>query len=426
MVCCLLSLSTGQVVAGDSPPDKAGDRWLTTNVRALLYGGMQDPADSSQNPDNALLRIPRYDATAAFRPDFLAETSWVNGVFKPRVTATETWRRDGAPAGTRDREARLFVNEWVVQPRVHDKLVLSFGKEKLLWGPSFLVSPSNLLFRDREKANPKAEVEGKYLGRLVWMPNPAVTISGISETQKQENLLQEQEKPFRVLKFDVMGGNYSVTAIGYLRQDDRFRVGSFGQWTASDALLLYYDGIVTRGTDAFYPVQDPAQPLGGDFLKLYDHSARLFTTVTAGGSCTFLSGETVSMEFLYNGAGYGDADAAAFYQLRGTASDHFFDSSAIAGLSQRTLGQALAAGSPFLRRRYLMAQVNSGEIRNSLTVLLRYVRGLEERNGQASSILEWTLSERLQLFNITTVAAGQGEFRALVDRSSVLGLEAHW
>ena len=39
-------------------------------------------------------------------------------------------------------------------------LFLSFGKEKMLWGPSFLASPSNILFADIEKINPKTEVEG--------------------------------------------------------------------------------------------------------------------------------------------------------------------------------------------------------------------------------------------------------------------------
>lgn len=422
---CSLALPAVSTAADEAAAGKNDDRWLTTNVRALTYGSTEDPSDSSLNPGNAFLRLPRYEATVALRPDLSVETTWLNGVFKPRATATESWWRDGAPAGLRDREGRFFVNEWLVQPKPNDRFVLSFGKEKLLWGPSFLVSPSNLLFPDTEKTNPKSEVEGRYLGRLVWMPDPVVTVTGISQTQRQEPVPGQQEKPFRAVKMDLVGGASMVSVIGYQRRDDRFRLGSFGQWTASDALLLYFDGMVTKGTDALYPVADPAQPWGGAFRRLYDDSGRLFATVTAGGSYTFLSGETVSLEFLYNGTGYGDAMAAEYYRLRQAAADHLSDP-ARGGLSRLTLGQALAGGDPFLRRYYLMAQVNSGEIASSITVLLRYVRGLEERNGQVSSIIEWTLSERLQLFNITVIAQGSGEFRALLDRSSVLGVEAHW
>ncbi len=406
-----------------------GGDWLTKNLRVLISTTVQDPAASTQNPDNAFLRLYRHSGELAVRPDFFVDTHSVSGMFKPRFTASRRWWEDGAPAGETETHARAFVNEWQIQPKPHDRLVLSFGKEKLLWGPSFLVSPSNLLFTDIEKVNPKSEVEGKYLARAVWLPIPAITLSGISETERREDLLGGPVKPLRALKVDIMGGSALVSVIGFVRQDERFRLGSFGQWTALDAVLLYYDGIVTRGADALYPVLDTAHPLGWYFERLREDSNRLYATAVGGGSYTFLSGETISVEFLYHSAGYGDAEAQAYYLLRRNAADHVFDSGALADLSHKTLAEALAAGSPFLRQYYLMAQINSGEIKNELTVLLRYTRGLEERAGQASSIVEWSLTDRIQLFNINTIALPEGrdtEFNAIVGKSFLLGLEAHW
>jgi hypothetical protein len=224
-----------------------------------------------------------------------------------------------------------------------------------------------------------------------------------------------------------MGGSSLFSFIGYLQQNERLRLGSFGQWTASDAVVLYYDGIVSKGTDVLYPVLNPASPFGAEFIRAREDASNLFVTATAGGSYTFLSGETVSLEFLYNGAGYDDAEARDFCLLRRNAAGSFFGS-ALGALSRRTLAESLNTGSAFLRRYYLMAQFQEREIRNVLDVMLRYVHGLEERAGQASTILEWQVSKRMQVFNINTVAVGGGdtEFNTILDKSLLAGIEVHF
>ena len=412
--------------AGEEAKEENG---FTYTVNTLLFGDAQYPAHSTQNPDNAFLNLYRYSADFEVRPDLFLEKPSFSAVFKPRFAASYRWWEDGIARGRTDSGSRAFVNEWRVQAKALSTLFLSFGKEKLLWGPSFLASPSNILFKDTEKVNPKSEVEGKYLAKLLYVPNAAVTVSAIVETQKDENERRETLKPLQVVKADLMGGNYLVSVIAYHRQDDRFRLGSFGQWTASDALLLYYDGIVTRGTDALYPVQDVANPLGGTFIKQYDDSGRLFTTAIAGGSYTFLSGSTVSMEFLYNGQGYSDAEAAEYYRLRRSAGDHLFDSGVLSGLSQQTLGQAFGTGSPFLRRYYVMGQFQVREIANVLDLIVRYTHNLEEHAGQASTILECQLSERVRFFTVATTgvnSAGDTEYNALVAKSVMAGIEVHF
>ena len=194
-------------------------------------------------------------------------------------------------------------------------------------------------------------------------------------------------------------------------------------------MVLYYDGIVSKGTDVLYPVIDPSLPLGGELQRINADSSRLFPTVTAGGSYTFLSGQTLSLEFLYNGAGYNNSEASTYYQLRQNADTHFFDSGAIGALSLRTLAQSFSTGSDLLRRYYLMAQLQSGEIKNVLNIIVRYTHGLEEHAGQASSIIEWKMTDRLEFFNINTVAVSRGrdtEFNALLDKSFLAGVEAHF
>lgn len=422
-LCFLAANSTAETQAKDGRAEV-----FSYNLRALAFVDTQNPTHSTQNPDNAFLKINRYSGEVQVRPDLFLETPSVSGSLKPRLTSTRRWWEDGAMRGETASQNRTFVNDWQVQVKPHEALFISFGKEKTLWGPSFIASPSNVLFKDTERVNPKTEVEGKYLARLVYLPNNALTITVLSETKKEDNGLSGKSPPVRALKAEIMGSNYLLAAIGYQQRRDRPRVGSYGQWTASDSMVLYYDGIVTKGTDVLYPERDAASPLGASFVRTYDDSAKLFPTITAGGTYTFLSGDTVSMEFLYNRPGYDDAMARAYYELRGDAARHLFDGAGLSGLSQQTLSEALTTGSPFLRQYYLMGQFQSREIKDVLNVILRYTYGLEERAGQASAILEWQATGRLQFFAIGSANVGNRantEFSSLVGSSLMAGIEAH-
>ena len=415
--------------SGEEQAPQNANSPFSSNVRALLYGEAQYPAHSSQNPDNAFLHLYRYSGTLELRPDLFYDSDLVSAVFKPRFTSSSRWWEDGAAKGDQDNLTRAFVNEWRVQAKPLSSLFVSFGKEKLLWGPAFLSSPSNILFKDTEKINPKIEVEGKYLARVMYLPSAAFTITALSETQRDDAPAQVNDNPVRAMKADWVGSNAALSLIGYFKRDDRFRFGSYGQWTASDAVLLYYDGIVSRGTDALYPAADAANPLGGTFTDRYKTSDRLFATAVVGGGYTFLSGSTLNLEFLYNGQGYGDADAAEYYRLRNEAGAHYFDGGLMSALSNRTLGQTINTGLPFLRRYYVMGQFQIREIDNVLDISVRYMHGLEERAGQASTILEWKLSDRVQFFNINMVAINRGkqtEFNAILDRSFMAGIEVHF
>lgn len=416
------------VKAGTALNDASSGGGFSSNVQALLFLGAQYPSHSTQNPDNAFLRLPRYTGDIQFRPDFFFERPSFNGVFKPRAIASHAWWRDGVTRGETDSGNRVFVNEWRVQAQAHPALFVSFGKEKLLWGSSFLVSPSNILFRDTEKVNPKTEVEGKYLARLMYLPDNAVTITVIGETQKEENTRGLPERPLRAIKAEVTGSRAQVDLIAYQQQHGRSRLGSYGQWTASDAVVLYYDGLVSKGTDGLYPEIDPQNPLGGALIQKYAGSGKTFTTITTGGNYTFLTGETLSAEFLYNGGGLNAHEAGDYYRLRQNAADGLFDTGPVGALSRQTLFDALIRSSDFLRRYYLLVQVQEREIGNVADVILRYVHSLEDHAGQVSTILEWRLSDRLQFFNINVVSTGVNntEFNSIVTRSFLAGLEMHF
>src|SRR5512143_3287519 len=118
-------------LAAEAGESAASPDWLTKNIRVLTMFDYQDPAVSTQNPDNAFARLYRYSGEVDLRPDLIVDTPIVGWSFKPRVTYFYRWWEDGVTRGERDSEARFFVNEWMIQPKPADGLFLSFGKEKL-------------------------------------------------------------------------------------------------------------------------------------------------------------------------------------------------------------------------------------------------------------------------------------------------------
>jgi len=115
--------------------------------------------------------------------------------------------------------------------------------------------------------------------------------------------------------------------------------------------------------------------------------------------------------------------------IRQNANNHFFDSTSLSGLSLMTLDDSLNNELPFLRRYYLMGQFQVREIKNVLDVIMRYTHSIQEHSGQASSIIEWRISNRVLLFNINTIVVGGGtntEFNSMFTSSFMAGIETHF
>ena len=76
-----------------------------------------------------------------------------------------------------------------------------------------------------------------------------------------------------------------------------------------------------------------------------------------------------------------------------------------------------------------MGQFQVREIRNVLDIILRYTHSLEEHAGQASSIIEWQMTDRIQFFNINMVSLGSRkdtEFNSVLNKNILAGIEVHF
>ncbi len=402
---------------------KAVAEHFAFDVRILTYGIIQEPANSSQNPGNDFLQIPHDVATLEIRPDLRLSIDPLELSVKPRMRLEFSYWQEGSRKGKSEWVDDWYINEWLVRLKLLQNLFISYGRENLQWGPSYLFSPSNPFFRDNGRRNPYLEVPGMDFGRVIWIPGSAWTISFIANTDEGRNKIigpNPFEKTY-ALKLDYTGRENYVSAILSYNEGSKISLGFFGGWTISDAILLYGEGVITQGSEALYPQQD-SSPFGAS-MQEDDHAFR--PVILIGGSYTFATNGTLSLEYIYYSPGYNNAEADTYYSLRRKAANALPLGGVISGLAQMTLGQTAATGLRFLRRDYAMVQYTQTNIKNKIDLTLRWTQNLDDGSGQFTGLVTYYLGKHLELFSVDTVMAGRKntEFGSLMDYQLMLGLQ---
>jgi hypothetical protein len=159
------------------------------DFRILTYGIIQEPSNSSQNPGNNFLQLPHYLADLEIRPDLRLNIDPLELSVKPRMRLEYSIWREGDLKGKSEWINDWYINEWLARWKVLQNLFISYGRENLQWGPSFLFSPSNPFFQDNGRRNPYLEVPGMDFGRLVWIPESSWTISFMKDRTKSSALI---------------------------------------------------------------------------------------------------------------------------------------------------------------------------------------------------------------------------------------------
>jgi hypothetical protein len=409
------------------------------DLRILASGIIQEPTDSSQNPGNNFLQIPHYLADLEIRPDLRLNIDPLELSIKPRMRLDYSVWREGLRKGKAEWNADWLINEWLARWKVFQNLFLSYGRENLQWGPSFLFSPSNPFFQDNGRRNPYLEVPGMDFGRLVWIPESSWTFSFIANTDEGQNKthgLDPFEKTFfppnglapfertYALKADYTGReNYGSVILSY-REGSKISFGFFGGWTISDAVVLYGEGVITQGSDALYPRRD-SSPLGASMQKFHKDDSTIKPIFLIGGSYTFAGSGTLYLEYTYNSPGYSESEADNYYSLRRRAAGVISSGGLVSALGQMTLGQTAVTGLRFLRKNYAMLQYTQTNIKNKIDLTLRWTQSLNDGSGQFTTVVSYSLGNHLELFSVGTVMAGgrNTEFGSILDYQWMIGLK---
>ena len=396
--------------------------------KTVFSGSAIQPSDSTQNPRNDFLQIPRYMLKGEFRPDFSLAFRDIKLSIKPRFVEIWLEWEDGPLKGQHKTDDDIYVNEWLASYKLHENWFVSYGRENLQWGPSYLLSPSNPFFRDNGQSNPREEVRGMDFVRTVWVMNPAWTLSLIDNVGKGAQVSLYQYEPTYAMKLDYTALRKYASLIGSYTENDRFHLGGFGGWTISDGLMLYTEGSLSAGTIALYPRKkyDPSFDL--EFIEMMaakKDSSSLEAIWLLGGAYTFESGRTVNVEYVFNSAGYSREEAELYYQYRRVASRFYDYPYPVGDLAKQALRQTLDPKLRLLRQNYLMLQYQETQIWEKLNVMIRYTINLDDASSQLIPILGYDLGDHTQLFLIGNQNFGgtETEFGSFVEYDVTLGIE---
>lgn len=398
------------------------------DFRVLAYGVVQEPSRSSQNPDNNLINLPHYIGNLELRPDLRFTSRVVDASVKPRGKVLFNAWEEGDLSGKTEWDSDLYVNEWLVRIKAGERLFVSYGRENLQWGPSFLHSPSNPFFSDNGRSNPYIEIAGMEFGRVVFIPHRLWTISLIAHMDEGRNDLPGLD-PFEksyALKIDFTGRQNYASLIISDKDDgeDTPTVGFFGGWTASDALLLYVEGNLTKGSRALYPQED-ASFLGASMRKTRQDDSDIKPVILAGAAYTFYNSGTLTLEYMHNAPGYNREEADIYYAFRRDASD-LFNMGGIAKLfGSYYLSQTGKPGLRFLRKNYAMLQYYQGNIKGKVDLTLRWTQNIDDGSGQFLGLLSYALGNHWELFSSGIVNAGNAdtEYGSILNYQVMLGLK---
>ncbi|HUJ70039.1 MAG TPA: hypothetical protein VLW86_10985 [Syntrophorhabdales bacterium] len=437
----VMAITAAGVEAEESPTPAAGPgsflaEHFSYDLRVLSFGVLQQPTSSTQNPSNNFLQLQRYVGDGELRPDLRLSLGNLDLSAKPRARLDYNAWEDGTRKGDSDWDHDFFVNEWLARLKLRENLFVSYGRENLQWGPSYLFSPSNPFFQDNGRRNTFLEVPGEDFGRLVWIPAASCSFSFIANTDPGLNkttgpgafLSSTPPPPFErtyTVKADYTGREAYASLILSRRQDAENVLGFFGGWTATDAILLYGEGAFTQGSTGLYPVEERFSPLGASMETVHKDDSAIDPTILLGASYTFESKGILSLEYAYYGPGYGEHDAETYYDLRRRAAQSLALQGPIAGLSMETLGQTAQTDLRFLRKNYAMLQYTQTNIRNDIDLTFRWTQNLDDGSGQFFALASYSLGKHVELFSAAAFMAGgkNTEFGSVLDYQVMLGLE---
>ncbi|MEZ5583228.1 MAG: hypothetical protein R3F37_11135 [Candidatus Competibacteraceae bacterium] len=367
--------------AEESDTTPNGSWWSTLGdgfsyrIQGLLYGIARNPQDSLLNPDNALA-ISRYQGTAELRPDLGFSYENLTLAIKPRFNVTWEHWEDGRLDGETDTDEDAFINEWMARLRFGQRVFVSYGREDLQWGPSFLLSPSNPFNPRNGRNNLWLEEPGLDYGKAIWVINPTWTTSLIANTREGRLDLFEDFRKTYATKVDYTGdGRYGSFIISH-RESGPTRFGLFAGVTVSDAMLLHIEGSADDDSES---------------------------NVLVGGTYTLDNGSTLALEYYHNSAGCDDRQIRnCFFPFADTSPDL----------------------SLFRRNYGLVQYFNNAFIRNDLELVLRGVLNFDDGSNLLITQLKYELNDYSELFTVAEWATGdtEDEFGALSEYSIMGGL----
>lgn len=296
-----------------------------------------------------------------------APTTWLDLGLDPRLRLTSSQFAGGDFVGATD----AYLGGWLLQVRPSDDTRLAWSRQNLQWGPSYLTSPSNPFGDDNGKNMPSVELPSMTYLKAAWLPTDMWSVSILADVvgarTAQAPSLPDLNlppalraistlrtagngfEPIYALKNDFTFDRRTFSLIVSKRETDDPRIGAYGSWNISDAVILYAEG-------------------SSDGQSAHD--------LLSGATYTFIDGSFMAVEYYFKNS----ADTGGRNGI----------------LSSITSSSTFSSG--FASQNYLLVQYATTELFNHTTLAARWIINLDQRCHRLALQADYDLSDQTSLF----------------------------
>ena len=244
------------------------DNLDTTNHLVNIAAGFS-PSMTNQNPENRIFGIEHYDFDALFRLNFSIKIYRPRLRIKlsPRIAARKAIFDFGIPERQTEYKDEIFINQYLVKvSRLIPRMSFAIMRSNTQWGPAYFGSPSDPFFPNIGQTRALEEIPGKDFFRVLWVPSGTISalyLYNFNEgAQGLGGIPTGEFQKTHALKVKLNTFSTSFNFIGSKAKNRRAMFGTYGQWTAHEAILVYFDSAFRRGSEVLYPVLDNNNPVG--------------------------------------------------------------------------------------------------------------------------------------------------------------------
>lgn len=205
--------------------------------------------NSLWNPKNSTYKFYEKNILLDLRPSIeVNPIPWGSAKLRPRLEA-KFGSYDVLNEEHSSVKSDLWLNEGYLSFESTDYLQVHLGRQVFLWGPSEVISPSNIFYRDvLNQFNPLFQIRGVTLVRANLNFHDRYNVIFLSELKPWDDSEfemrsnQEDYKQRFLIKpeYNSASGNI-VVGLTYGKKDSHDLYGSYAHWTINSALQLYYD-----------------------------------------------------------------------------------------------------------------------------------------------------------------------------------------
>lgn len=406
------------------PGGAAGAEEPVLRQRHALLGYASFNTAATQAPynrDNRYAALPGRVETAEWRADFsMAGPSDCKAALALRASVSRS--ADPAPGSTGSTSRDLYARTGGVVCGLGDAWEVSAGRYVLGWGNATFRSPSNPFFSDTGKTDPVREQVGRDMLAMGWRGQGGWSLSAaVVGTANARTALRGVDETALLLRGEHTGATHSAgLVLSKTRHSDVF-LGGYGTLTVNQALIVFGEASTQQGSEGLYPQAAPETPLGWRYVGDVEGARR--SALLAGAAYTLDSGWTITVEGLYDQAGYNATQRAQALAATQAADEVLQSVPGPATLAAAQLiGQALQPGLQVQGRRHLFVQMARTEWGNRADFALRWALDTDHRAGTWSASLTWFLAPKLELLALGVVQGGGAVDGRLLRRSVLVGL----